>query len=481
MKKNIVLIDLDLILINSIYKSKKVNIEYLIVQADDKKISELKSQYGIKNILSRERFDEYTEERKSNLDYEDIEKFRVSQLNSEYYQSRFSDDVSIKQYRYFNALSFWKDIFSKENISGIFLEGREHGANYDSLALDVAKAFNVPAFIFETHMLRYEGDNVKSVRAVFDYNTKTRISLDHSKFNLEKVDMNNYLFYPEKINAVLKSKRKTLKDYLKMLLPPHTFIAIRMMLKIFSHKDISMHGFNISPLKILNNISHVNKVKKKYDIASTELNTSEKFVFYALHFEPEASIMSRTTLSNQLLIIKQLSESLPEDWTLYIKEHPIQFESYHPGRWFYLISMNKYRTEDFYSGINKLKNVKILNSKINSRDVIQSAKAIATINGSIALETISCKIPLILFSHKSTPFGLCNDVLKITSSKACKDALKKINSGFTPDYSDLFEIVDKQLFELNRVPAGFELKKIPSNDVKIFVDHLVWDYEKPGK
>ena len=106
MKRNIVLIDLDLILINSIYKSNKVNIEYLIVQADDKKIAELKSQYGIKNILSRERFDEYTEERKGNLDYEDIEKFRVSQLNSEYYQSRFSDDVSLKQYRYFNALSF---------------------------------------------------------------------------------------------------------------------------------------------------------------------------------------------------------------------------------------------------------------------------------------------------------------------------------------------------------------------------------------
>ena len=478
MKKNIVLIDLDLILINSIYKSDKVNIEYLIVQADDKKITELKSQYGINNILSRERFDEYTEEHKGNLDYEDIEKFRVSQLNSEYYQSRFSDDVSLKQYRYFNALSFWKDIFSKENISGIFLEGREHGANYDSLALDVAKVFDVPTFIFETHMLRHEGDDVKSVRAVFDYDIKKRIFIDHTKFNLEKVDMNNYLFYPEKINAVLKSKRKTLKDYLKMLLPSHTFIAIRMMLKIFSHKNISMHGFNISPLKILNNIFHINKVKKKYDLASTELNTSDKYVFYALHFDPEASIMSRTTLSNQLIIIKQLSEALPEDWTLYIKEHPIQFESYHPGRWFYLISIDKYRTEDFYSEINKLKNVQILNSKINSRDVIKSAEAIASINGSIALETMSYNIPLILFGHESTPFGLCNDVLKITSSKKCKDALKKINSGFIPDYSDLSEIVDKQLFELNRVPAGFELKRVPSNDVMILVNYLVWDYRK---
>ena len=106
MKKNIVLIDLDLILIKSIHASENVNIEYLIVEANDNKIDELKSLYGIKNILSRERFDEYTEQHADELDYKTIEKFRVSQLNSEYFQSRFSDDVSLKQYKYFNALSF---------------------------------------------------------------------------------------------------------------------------------------------------------------------------------------------------------------------------------------------------------------------------------------------------------------------------------------------------------------------------------------
>ena len=89
MKKNIVLIDLDLILIKSIHASENVNIEYLIVEANDNKIDELKSLYGIKNILSRERFDEYTEQHADELDYKTIEKFRVSQLNSEYFQSRF--------------------------------------------------------------------------------------------------------------------------------------------------------------------------------------------------------------------------------------------------------------------------------------------------------------------------------------------------------------------------------------------------------
>jgi len=476
MKKNIVLIDLDLTLLKSISESEKVNIEYLIVQADDKKIDELKSSYRIKNILSRERFDEYTEQHERELDYKTIEKFRESQLNSEYYQSRFSDDVSLKQYRYFNALSFWIDIFTKENISAIVLEGREHGANYDGLALDVAKECDVSAFIFETHMLRREEENVKSVRAVFDYGLKSRVSIDQSRFNLEKVDMQNYLFYPEKIKTELKKRGKTFKEFLKMLFPLHAFIALRMVLKIIFRKSIFMHGFNISPYKILQNIFHVGRLRKRYDTVCVDLDTSKKYIFYALHFDPEASIMSRTILSNQLIIIKQLSEALPAGWILYVKEHPIQFEAYHPGRWFYLISMDKYRTVDFYNEISKFDNVCILNNKINSREVIESATAIATINGTIALEAMSYNAPLILFGHQSTPFGSCNDAFKITSTKQCREALKIIESEFTPNYSDLSEIVDEQLFELNRVPAGFELKKVPVNDVKTLVDYLVCDY-----
>jgi len=476
LKKNIVLIDLDLILIKSIHASENVNIEYLIVEANDNKIDELKSLYGIKNILSRERFDEYTEQHADELDYKTIEKFRVSQLNSEYFQSRFSDDVSLKQYKYFNALSFWVDIFKKKNISAIILEGREHGANYDGLALDVAKADDIPAFIFETHMLRHTEQDVKSVRAVFDYGLKSRISIDHSRYNLGKVDLKKYLFYPEKVIAVLKKKRKTPKDFLKTLFPSFIFIVIRMMQKIIFKKAILMHGFNISPIKIIKNVFYIGLMKKKYDSVSSNLDTSKKYIFYALHFDPEASIMSRTVLSNQLIIIKQLSEALPADWTLYVKEHPIQFEAHNSGRWFYLISVDKYRTLDFYNEILKFDNVCILNNNINSREVIESATAIATINGSIALETMSYDTPLILFGHQSTPFGSCNDVFKITSSKQCREALKIIESGFTPNYSDLSEIVDEQLFELNRVPAGFEHNKVPLNDVKLLVDYMVCEY-----
>ena len=50
MKKNIILIDLDLTLIKSIYESKKVNIEFLITEADDTQLAKIKNLYDIKNL-----------------------------------------------------------------------------------------------------------------------------------------------------------------------------------------------------------------------------------------------------------------------------------------------------------------------------------------------------------------------------------------------------------------------------------------------
>ena len=167
--KNIILIDLDLTYIESIHKSKKVNIEFLITDADESKLAKLKETYVIKNVISRAQFHKATIQEDTKIDFDFIENFSISQLNSEHYQDRFSDDYSLKQYHYFNALSFWVDLFKKNNISAIILNGIMHGANYDSLPLDVAKYYNIPSYVIEDHMFRHTSDGVMSVRSVIDY------------------------------------------------------------------------------------------------------------------------------------------------------------------------------------------------------------------------------------------------------------------------------------------------------------------------
>ena len=204
MKKNIILIDLELTLIQSICVSKKVNIEFLITDADDMKLEEIKNLYGVKNIITRSEFNDFTARKVSDIDYKIIEQFKASQLNSEHDQDRWSTDVNLKQYYYFNALFFWVSVFNTNNISAVVVDGFVHGANYDNLALDVAKSYGVSGYVIENHMMRYVKDKIVLVRSVLDYNLNKRISLDICKLGLKLVDINNYLFYLDKINLIYR-------------------------------------------------------------------------------------------------------------------------------------------------------------------------------------------------------------------------------------------------------------------------------------
>ncbi len=476
MKKNIILIDLDLTLIRSIYESKKVNIEFLITDADDVKLTEIKDLYGIKNIITRAQFHEFTVQEMSDIDYKAIEKFQASQLNSEHYQDRFSNDINLMQYHYFNALSFWINVFTKNNISAVVLNGLMHGANYDSLALDVAKAYGVSGYVIESHMVRCEKNEVTAIRSVLDYNLKQRIPVNCVDFGLKSVDIDNYLFYNDKVHAALKiKKRESIKDILKLFLPSNAYAIALSLMRIMRNKPIYMHGLNSHPANILINIFHMRKMKRFYDSIAVEFDMSKKYIFYALHFDPEANTMARARFSNQLSVIKQLSQSLPKDWILYVKEHPDQFKLNKPGWWFYLLSIHKYRTKDFYKELLKFDNVNLLKHKVKSQEIIESAEAVSTINGSIASEALIFKKSLILFGHQSTPFGLCKDVFKVTSSVQCKKAIEQIEGDFTPSYLDFNKIVDNYLFEI---------KESCPNDVRLLVDYLVCEYgsfDKPDQ
>lgn len=464
--KNIILIDLGLTYIESIYESKKVNIEFLITEADESKLAKIKETYDIKNIISRGQFHEATIQEDTEINFDFIENFSVSQLNSEHYQDRFSDDYCLKQYHYFNALSFWINLFKKNNISAIILDGLMHGANYDTLPLDVAKYCNIPSFVIEDHMFRHTSDGVMSARSVFDYISRKRISLDTKKLNLKSININNYFFYIDKNIIALKKKQKKLKDRIKSILPSYTSTILHLLGYLIRRKTMLHHGLSNSPFRALINIFYIKALKNYYNSISVKLDSSKKYIFYALHFDPEATIMSRARFSNQLSIIKQLSQSLPKGWTLYVKEHPDQYRLDQPGWWFYLTTIHKYRTRDFYKEILSLDNVELLKYESKSQDIIKSAKAISTINGSIGAEAVSQNKTLILFSHESSPFGLCKDVLKVTSTKDIEDCMKKIENGYTPDYSDFNQVVDNYLFEFNN----------SSNDVTLLIDYLVCDY-----
>jgi hypothetical protein len=194
MKKKIVLVDKDLELVESVYRSKKVSIEFLIVGSDEQVI-EANKLYDIKNIISVKNLNKNISQEANDIDYDVIEKFWKTQLDSEHYYSRFSNDVNLIQYYYFNALFFWIKALNKNNISAVIVASVEHGANHDSVILAAAKYQNIHGYIMNVFSTKPLVGNVGSIRSysILDYMSKKNIRLDHKKLELSEIDFDSYL------------------------------------------------------------------------------------------------------------------------------------------------------------------------------------------------------------------------------------------------------------------------------------------------
>lgn len=128
----------------------------------------------------------------------------------------------------------------------------------------------------------------------------------------------------------------------------------------------------------IRNIIGANDLYDKFD-------SNESYAFYGLTVEPEVSILLAAPFApDQINIVRQIARSLPVGFTLYVKEHP---------------SMVPYRPRAFYKELKKIPNVKLLSPTISGFAIIQNAKLITTISGSIGWEAMMLKKPVIIFGH----------------------------------------------------------------------------------
>jgi hypothetical protein len=114
----------------------------------------------------------------------------------------------------------------------------------------------------------------------------------------------------------------------------------------------------------------------KYNkLANSNISLNQNYVFVGLHMQPEKTSQPMGgEFDNQLMMIKVLSDSIPEGWKVYVKDHPNQFNVRKvPNR--------HYRNELFYKCIDELPNVEIVPLEIDSEVLIQNAQLVATLTG----------------------------------------------------------------------------------------------------
>ena len=124
---------------------------------------------------------------------------------------------------------------------------------------------------------------------------------------------------------------------------------------------------------------------------------------------------------DQLIIIKMLDDLLPDDYTLYVKEHPKQEIS------------NRYI--GFYSDILKTScKTTFVNEDTPSSELISHCKAVVTITGTAGWEALFKLKPVLLFGHNFYEYS--QGVFQISNEKDCKLAINDIckkNYSFDAD------------------------------------------------
>jgi hypothetical protein len=144
------------------------------------------------------------------------------------------------------------------------------------------------------------------------------------------------------------------------------------------------------------NYIHKQKLRKKYAKKSRILSKSElsktKYVYFPLHFQPEAtSLPLGGEFVSQEDAIRNLRSQLPDDVLIIVKEHPSQLMG--PN-----IS-NGSRDVFFYDRLEKIDGIIFSSFQQSSLELIENAFCVATVTGTVALEAVAKSKPAIFYGE----------------------------------------------------------------------------------
>jgi hypothetical protein len=135
-------------------------------------------------------------------------------------------------------------------------------------------------------------------------------------------------------------------------------------------------------------------------------------------------------------MVDLLSKLVPDGWKIYVKEHVSQFKDYQ--------KVERAKTKEFYDMIVSRPNVEFVPLTYNSFELIDRAKASATVSGTVGWESVVRGKPSLLFGHSW--YSDCKGVFVTHTIEDCKKAIQKIKNGFKPDKDELIcfaQVVEK--------------------------------------
>ena len=421
-------------IVNKILADENNQIIFLLVNPNtDKTIYEQMPR--VKTVMTSLEFEH--QEGVNALNWDEILRYKGQQLHVENFFARFYNDYQIDKYYYYCALNFWIDFFNNNKIDFVISTLIKHGSPWEVCAA-IADMRGVPCYYIEplgyndTYFFSNNGSpHISYVGKVKSFEDFMYCSIDKTKLAPRKLKKPWFRKILYSIGGNL------LEDF-----------GLRLLAWNWRSMSLSRLRCKITwSDKFLGYIS-LRKTERYLGLVSNKYKnkTGEKYIFYALHFEPEATIQVRNVLESQLVAIKMLSEALPEDCKLFVKEHPAQFDVNTDEGYAYLTETPRFKNKAFYKKILSFRNVVIIDNKVSSRLLAKNAMAVASICGFVLWESVALQKPVILFSELN-PLAYVRDAFLVRSYDDCQRAVAGISDGFVPHYGDVDKVLQKYIFK----------------------------------
>lgn len=216
----------------------------------------------------------------------------------------------------------------------------------------------------------------------YQYNAEFRNDYLVHNYSEEEVNRaNEYLTEFESKNitppAMKLVKTKPTLD-LKFFLAPVRYLIRRfdpLLNDPYSYMYYRSYNNQLNPIKYYYRYRRMRRYFSKPDY-------NRKFIFYPLHFQPEASTcVCAEKYEKQLYYIDSWAKSLPADTVLYVKEH------------YTLLGHKDLR---FYKELKKYPNVFLIDPWESSRKLILNSVAVTTLTGTAGLEAMLLRKPVFL-------------------------------------------------------------------------------------
>ena len=221
-------------------------------------------------------------------------------------------------------------------------------------------------------------------------------------------------------HVINNKKYNNLYSFVKMFLPRYSLTKLmkrgtKVPVTMRKNQKYSLEESKNSLLEFFSyrrrKISYNKMMNKYYSSLCTRPVEEERYILLPLHYQPEATTSPAGDIFvNQRLCIETILNNTPENYFVYVKEHPQQFQNHMLGQ--------TSRIKEFYSDILKSKRVRLMPLEMDSFELMKKAVDVATVTGTVGWEAVMHRLPVLVFGM--IWFEKMPGVLRITDSGSAK-------------------------------------------------------------